>query len=121
MTKTIPDLDWSYHRNGCKTCSKTQDFLLKHKLGPAKAVIDARKERIDVKGALQLAHSAEKIYATKGSKVIFFDMKKDKPDDKTLASVLIGPSGNLRAPTLRIGKTLLVGFDKELYTQILCS
>ncbi len=118
--KIAPNLDWSYHRNGCKTCAKTQDFLLGHKLGPAKTVVDARKERIDVKEALQLAHSAEKIYATKGSKVIFFDMKKDKPDDKVLASVLIGPSGNLRAPTLRIGKTLLVGFDKELYTQILC-
>ena len=116
----MSNLDWSYHRKGCVTCGRTQDFLLKHKIGQAKIVLDARKDRLDVKEALKLAHSVDKIYATKGSKVLVFDMKKDKPDDNELASALIGPSGNLRAPTLRIGKTLLVGFDKEIYTQVLC-
>ena len=120
VKKNMPDIDWSYHRNGCKTCAKTQDFLSQHKIASAKAVSDAKKERIDVKEALKLARSADMIYATKGSKIITFDMKKDKPADTDLAAVLIGPSGNLRAPTLRLGKTMLVGFDKEVYTQILC-
>jgi len=119
-SKTETSIDWSYHRNGCKTCGKTQEFLLKNKLGMPQTIVDARKNRMGPKEALQLAHSAEKIYATKGNKVIFFDMKKDKPDDKTLLFILIGPTGNMRAPTLRLGKTLLVGFDKEVYTQVLC-
>jgi hypothetical protein len=28
---------------------------------------------------------------------------------------VLGPTGNLRAPTLRVGKTLLVGFSEEVY------
>ena len=42
-------------------------------------------------------------------------MKKDKPDDDTLAAHLLGPTGNLRAPTLRRGSTLYVGFHEEGY------
>ena len=33
------------------------------------------------------------------------------------ASHLLGPTGNLRAPTLRQGKTLLVGFSEDAYQQ----
>lgn len=46
-------------------------------------------------------------------------MRKDKPDDETLCKALLGPTGNLRAPTLRVGKTLIVGFDKETYESLL--
>lgn len=42
----------------------------------------------------------------------------DPPDDETLAAHLLGPSGNLKAPTLRIGDTLLVGFGAEAYRQV---
>jgi hypothetical protein len=55
----------------------------------------------------------------KGKKVITFDMKAMPPDDETLLAHLLGPTGNLRAPTLRRGKTLLVGFSEEAYHQVL--
>ena len=42
-----------------------------------------------------------------------------KPDRATLLGLLLGPSGNLRAPTLRKGRTLLVGFDEPTYRAIL--
>lgn len=42
-------------------------------------------------------------------------MKKDAPDEATLLAHILGPSGNLRAPTLRKGKTLLIGFNEEAY------
>ena len=29
------------------------------------------------------------------------------------------PTGNLRAPTMRVGKTLLVGFDESSYADVL--
>ncbi len=35
---------------------------------------------------------------------------KGLEDDEELARVLLGPSGNLRAPTLKVGDTLLVGW-----------
>ncbi|MEZ6006130.1 MAG: ArsC family (seleno)protein, partial [Planctomycetota bacterium] len=33
-------------------------------------------------------------------------------------AAMLGPSGNLRAPTIRKGKTLIVGFHEELYEEI---
>ena len=32
---------------------------------------------------------------------------------------LLGPTGNLRAPTARVGKTLVVGFNPEVYSEVL--
>ena len=32
---------------------------------------------------------------------------------------MLGPTGNLRAPTLRVGKTTLVGFNEEAYDSVL--
>lgn len=45
------------------------------------------------------------------------DLKKDRPDDEALLKLMLGPTGNLRAPTLRKGKTLIIGFDQETYQQ----
>jgi hypothetical protein len=55
----------------------------------------------------------------RGKKVVTFDMKKDPPDDDTLLAHILGPTGNLKAPTLRKGNTLLVGFIEDAYKQIL--
>jgi hypothetical protein len=46
---------------------------------------------------------------------VTFDMRNDPPDSKTLLEHMLGPTGNLRAPTIRKGKTLLVGFSAEAY------
>ena len=32
---------------------------------------------------------------------------------------LMGPTGNLRAPTARVGTTLMVGFNEEAYAEVL--
>jgi len=42
-------------------------------------------------------------------------MKKDAPAVDELASMLLGPTGNLKAPTLKSGPTMLVGFNAEMY------
>jgi len=113
-------IDWSYHRNGCKTCARAQEFLVKNKIEQPKTIVDARKNKMGVKEALKLAQNVDKLYVTKGSKVVVVDMDKDSPSNDTLESLLIGPTGNLRAPTLQVGKTLLVGFDSGAYTKVLC-
>jgi arsenate reductase-like glutaredoxin family protein len=46
-------------------------------------------------------------------------MNQEPPEDEVLAAHLLGPTGNLRAPTLRKGKTLLVGFNMEAYKDFL--
>jgi len=50
--------------------------------------------------------------------VVHLDLKKDKPDKATLRGLLLGPTGNLRAPTLRKGRTLIVGFDETAYGRL---
>jgi arsenate reductase-like glutaredoxin family protein len=66
-----------------------------------------------------LAKSVDRVVVGRGKKVVTFDMRKGPPDDDTLAAHLLGPTGNLKAPTLRKGQTLLVGFSEEAYRQVL--
>jgi ABC-type arginine transport system ATPase subunit len=81
-------------------------------------VVDATKDRRGRAEAIELARSVGRVIAARGKKVVVFDMTNDPPDDDTLAARLLGPSGNLKAPTLRIGDTLLVGFGEEAYRQV---
>jgi hypothetical protein len=82
-------------------------------------MVDATKEKRGRDAALALARSAQRVVAARGKKVVVFDMANDAPDEDTLAAHLLGPTGNLKAPTLRIGETLLVGFGLEAYRQVL--
>lgn len=51
--------------------------------------------------------------------MVTFDLKKDQPDDATLLGVLLGPTGNLRAPAAKVGKTLVFGFNADVYQAVL--
>jgi arsenate reductase-like glutaredoxin family protein len=101
------------------SCKKAQGFLEEHDWTVSGSVVDASKDRRGRDEAIRLARSAAKVVAARGKKMVTFDMKADPPDDDTLAEHLLGPTGNLKAPTLRIGDTLLVGFGEEAYRQIL--
>src|SRR5664279_2260291 len=100
------------------TCGKTQEFLASHKVS-ADEQIDARKKTYKEKEALALAADADELYAMKGKKVVHLELKNERPDDATLLSVMLGPTGNLRAPTLRKGRTLIIGFEEETYKKLL--
>jgi arsenate reductase-like glutaredoxin family protein len=65
-----------------------------------------------------LLKGIEKVIAAKGKKFEIIDLKKDRPSDEELLSRLMGPTGNLRAPTARVGKTLVVGFNEDAYKQV---
>ena len=47
-----------------------------------------------------------------------FDMKADAPDDEMLLKHMLGPTGNLRAPTVLRGKTVMVGFNADKYDEL---
>ncbi len=50
----------------------------------------------------------------KGKKLETFDLTgAAAASDEALLKAVIGPSGNLRAPAIRKGKTWLVGFNPE--------
>lgn len=42
----------------------------------------------------------------------------DENSREEIMSLVMGRSGNLRAPTLRVGDAILVGFSKEMYESI---
>lgn len=48
-----------------------------------------------------------------------FDITKDDPADAELLAHLIGRSGFLRAPTLRMGGRVVVGYNAQLYSDLL--
>ncbi len=100
------------------SCQKAQGFLESGSWKVAEQA-DAARDRKGRDEALVLARQASRVVVAKGKKVVTFDMKKEPPDDDTLAAHLLGPTGNLRAPTLMKGKTLLVGFNDEAYGQVL--
>jgi arsenate reductase-like glutaredoxin family protein len=85
----------------------------------ADVVVDAKKNRIDRSEALKMAEKADEIYSMKGKKIVRLDLKNAKADDDEIASLMMGPSGNLRAPTFRKGKTIVVGFNEEAYIELL--
>jgi arsenate reductase-like glutaredoxin family protein len=75
--------------------------------------VNARKERINPKEALHLVRTARRLFVARGKKVVAIDFARDAPSDAELKTLIIGPSGNLRAPTLRVGDRLFIGFNAE--------
>ena len=49
----------------------------------------------------------------KGKKVSEFSLQNTVTDEAVAA--MLGPTGNMRAPTTRIGKTILVGFNEKIF------
>jgi hypothetical protein len=68
---------------------------------------------------LALARSVRTVVAARGTKVMTFDMSAAPPGDDTLAFYLLGHTGHLKAPTVRVGDTLLVGCIEEAYRRLL--
>ena len=100
------------------SCRKAQEFLENNDLQPSEQA-DAGKKPRGKSEALALAKTADTIVIARGKKIVTFDMKMERPDETTLLSHLLGPTGNLRAPTIRKGKTLLIGFNPDAYEAIL--
>lgn len=83
----------------------------------AAAQVDAKKQVMGQKEALALLKDADHLYVAKGKKVVHLDLRETKP--ASAVALMLGPTGNLRAPTLRRGRTLIVGFDEATYQQLL--
>lgn len=57
--------------------------------------------------------SAESVHVVKGKRVDVFNPNDGSQDD--ILAAVMGRSGNLRAPTLKVGDTFFVGFNEKLY------
>ncbi|MEZ5557952.1 MAG: hypothetical protein R3E86_05320 [Pseudomonadales bacterium] len=59
---------------------------------------------------------AKRLIVAKGRKVSEFAGGRSAGDDAVAA--MLGPTGNLRAPTLRVGETLVVGFNEDAFKEL---
>jgi arsenate reductase-like glutaredoxin family protein len=59
------------------------------------------------------------IYVAKGRKIVDLDLTKDTAEEPELLRLILGPSGKLRAPTIKVGGSLLVGYSQEMFTSVL--
>lgn len=84
----------------------------------AVSVVNARKEQFNRVRTLELLQPLSEVVAVKGKKILRFSLTKDQPPPDAVLSAVIGPSGNLRAPAIRAGKLLVVGFHPDVYGEL---
>ena len=65
-----------------------------------------------------MARAAHCLVAAKGKKVTTLDLHSAPPADDVLAGLMLGPTGNLRAPIMRVGQTILVGYNDQAFTDV---
>lgn len=98
------------------TCKKAQEFLDQENVIISEK-INANKIKYNSDQSWEILKNAEIIFVSKGKKEIEWITSKDEKN-LILKSVL-GPSGNLRAPTWRIKNSFLIGFNIEQYKKVL--
>ncbi len=67
--------------------------------------------------AAKLVAAAARVVVAKGKRLREFNPATDDHDG--IVKAMLGPTGNLRAPTLVVGDTVLVGFSDEEYADVL--
>ena len=80
--------------------------------------VNATKQRYGDKDLMKVIGDASRVIVAKGKKTVEFDMAKDPPKEADLGKACLGPSGNLRAPAIRKGKTWVIGFHADTYDEL---
>ncbi len=74
--------------------------------------MNARKQRIGAEEAWQMLSQAKDVYVVNGRKIQHW--QPDETNKEAILAKAIGRSGNLRAPTIKVGNTYIIGFDEAL-------
>ena len=77
--------------------------------------VDARKEKIEAEAAWEMLKDSTAVYVGRQKRFNKFMPSIDNRDE--LMSQVLGRSGCLRAPTLKVGKIFLVGFSEDMFLQ----
>lgn len=70
---------------------------------------------MDTQALAQSLKDVRRVLVSKGKKLLHLD---PSVDEEQILSAAIGRSGNLRAPSLRYGELLIVGFNEEAYGEL---
>lgn len=72
--------------------------------------------KLQASDAKALLKGASTLIVAKGKKVSEFKLASGASADAVAA--MLGPTGNLRAPTAKVGRTVLVGFNDDAYSTV---
>lgn len=97
------------------SCTKAQKYFEENGI-EVKETADARKEKIDHDQAWALIGSQDKAFIGKGKKVL--DCKPGDDNREAILKAAMGRSGNLRAPTLKKGNKVFIGYNEEIYSNL---
>lgn len=67
--------------------------------------------------ANDLLAGTQTLIVAKGKRVRRWELTKTVDADAIAA--MLGPTGNLRAPTVKVGTTVLVGFNEDAFNELL--
>ncbi len=77
---------------------------------------DAKKDVISGEEVWSVISAAETVYVASGSKLLKYAPGGGGKDE--LMTKATGRTGNLRAPALRRGNSLYIGFNQEMYDNL---
>jgi hypothetical protein len=78
--------------------------------------VDAKKEIIGPDRVWSFLQDAATVYVASGQKTLTF--KPDSCNKEELINKATGRTGNLRAPALRLGDDLYIGYNAAMYENI---
>ena len=87
---------------------EAKDIEVKEKVSASK--------KLQADDARELLKKASSMTVAKGKKISEFKGGRAVSDEAITA--MLGSTGNLRAPTIVVGKTLLVGFNEDVYSEV---
>ncbi len=77
--------------------------------------MNATRERHGRDDLAALFDGARRVVVSKGKKSVTFDVAPGAKLPSEVADAVLGPTGNLRAPAVRVGTTWLVGFHADAW------
>ena len=80
--------------------------------------MDARKQKVGLEDLEELFDGASRLIVARGKNRQEFDLKAGLPDEELLVKHVLGRSGNLKAPSVRFGKTWLVGWGEPTWDAV---
>ncbi|MCG8688058.1 MAG: hypothetical protein MI892_24500 [Desulfobacterales bacterium] len=97
------------------SCGKAQKYFEENGIS-VEQISDARKEKIDADQAWDMVKGQSQVFIGKGKKILEFT--PDEANREDILKSAMGRSGNLRAPTVKTGGKVLIGFNEDIYTRL---
>ena len=80
--------------------------------------VDARRKRIGPSEVADVVKDADLLLVSKGRSLARYDLKRRDFDRGEMLARMVGPTGNLRAPTLRRDRLVVVGFHPDALREL---